>query len=115
MAALNVKSMNLLKRECASEEMSAARICFTANSAVEQQCKGQPPHCLSADEETLVAATAESKGSHSQPVQLKSLLAAELNSMLENKPDGLRSVIAGGAKRKSQLLAFACDVICHVN
>jgi hypothetical protein len=105
-AILNIKSMKLLKMGYATKQISAARI-RSAASSVEQTRKGQKPY-LSADEEALVVAIAEIKGSHSQPVQRKRL-AAQLNSILENMPDNPRVVTPGGAKRKSQLVLFAAS------
>ena len=71
LAVLKIKSMKLLKVQFALKEITAAKIRSTANS-IEHQRKGQKPY-LSADEEEapLIIATAEIKGSHSQPVPFK--------------------------------------------
>jgi hypothetical protein len=92
--------MKLLKMDYLLKVVSISSIHSAANS-IEPQCPGQKPY-LTADEEALVIATAEIKGSHSQPVQHKRL-AAQLNSILENMPNNPRTAIVGGAKMKSQL------------
>ena len=111
LAILKIRSMKFLRTDYLLKDVSLPSIRSAANS-VEQQRVGQKPY-LSADEEVLVIATAEIKGSHSQPVQRKRL-AAQLNSRLENMPDNPRTKMLGGAKRKSQL-AYARNVIRRVN
>jgi hypothetical protein len=111
LAALNIKSMKLLKMDYSLKVVSISLIRSAANS-IEPQRPGQKPY-LTADEEALVIATAEIKGSHSQPVQQKNL-AAQLNSILQNMPNNPRTTIAGGAKSKSQH-AYARNMICRVN
>jgi hypothetical protein len=104
--------MKLLKMQYTLKQISVAKIRSAANS-VEHQRKGQKPYLSADQEEALVIATAEIKGSHSQPVQRKRL-AAQLNYELENMPDNPRTAIAGGAQKKSQL-AYARNVIRRVN
>jgi hypothetical protein len=111
LAILKIKSMKLLKEQKERKQITMAKIRSAANS-IQQQRRGQKPY-LTADEEALVIATAEIKGSHAQPVQRKTI-AAQLNTILESMPDNPRTRIAGGAKRKSQL-NYAREVIRRVN